>query len=139
MWHDSSDNWVVKVEWLDRVRSLTASVGWLPSCGLTVYEKKYCFPVLGTGFRAWYLGLVVFIMHQKEEFTFSVSFCNQRNLSRKASSAANTKSTGWRYVGFCKKHSVKDRRLSLCFRKMVLLSTPLHTIIVFIWTRWFNS
>ena len=43
------------------------------------------------------------------------------------------------FTGFYKKHFLKDRRLSLCFKKWsyVLLSTPLHETILFFWTECF--
>ena len=77
--------------------------------------------VLGADFKNWSLGSSSFSMHQKEEYLLTVAVANQRHVSKKASSAANKKQ--WmlmshnNFICFCKKHLLKNWKLSLYFKK----------------------
>ena len=83
----------------------------------------------------WWFHSLVFKMHQNEESTFSISFPNQRNLSKKASSALNIKNKEWRCPILVSFVSVKNilRKIEdfLCVLGMVSFWPPFHKIFVF--------
>ena len=76
----------------------------------------------GCWFHCLSFMLFVFSMHQKEEFTFPISFTQSKKFFKESFIYSKHKKQ-WpkaSYIdltGFCEKHVLKDGRLSLCFKK----------------------
>ena len=71
-------------------------------------------------------------MHRKGEFTFPVLVCNQRNLSKKASSAANTKRNECSLLVSVPPVKIIFLKIDFaCILKMESLSTPFHKAFAF--------
>lgn len=84
--------------------------------------RVFCsLPCIVYWFHRLIFKLVVFSMHQKEEFAFPVLLLNLKHLSKKASylQKPHTKKemnlSYIDFIGFGKKHFLKDKRLLSCF------------------------